>query len=316
MGCDMTHKPILQVVLVVALIAASIAWGEDAKWTPPPVMQQRFDLKKRIESASDLIPKDEAIETLRSLAIECHNTLGPDDPVTWECRNVLASALGSQERSSEAEAQLRIILRVQEKVLGPSHSETLKTREAIAGNLTAQQKYSEAAAEFSRVLKARQEALENAKVVIWNVRQALGYSLFHQGNYEASKAEYRAVLTEAKQEMELGHSSMRSGSYRYYVMESESGIANCLHAERKFEEAEVLLRALLKEREKENEMGYLVTAGTIYKLIECLMAQGKRSEALKLAQHAYEIVKTNEKGDGQSTLYYKKRWDDLKASKK
>lgn len=318
----MTHKliPELRLVLVVALFAANIVWGEDAKWTPPPVMQQRFDLKKRIESASGLIPKDEAIETLRSLAVECDLTLGPDDPVTWECRNVLARAFGSQGKNSEAEGQQRIILRVQENVLGFNHSETLSTRESIADKLTSQQKYAEAAAEYSGVLKARQEALEYSKLVICNVRQALGYSLFHQGKYEASKAEYRAVLTqakqEAKQELDLGRSSTRTGSYRYYVMDSERGIANCLRAERKFKEAEVVLRMLLKEREKENDMGYLLTAATIHELIECLMAQGKRSEVLQLAQHAYEIVKTNEKGDGHLTLYYKKLWDDLKAAKK
>jgi hypothetical protein len=71
----------------------------------------------------------------------------------------LAKALDDQGKYSDAEAEERAVLKLQENVLGPEHPDTLRTRDDLAGALEGQSKHRDAESEYRAVLKLKEKVL-------------------------------------------------------------------------------------------------------------------------------------------------------------
>ena len=63
-----------------------------------------------------------------SALAEYRRAKGEEDADVLSLRNNLASALYSQGKSAEAEAEYRAVIKLQEKVLGAEHPNTLSSR--------------------------------------------------------------------------------------------------------------------------------------------------------------------------------------------
>lgn len=137
---------------------------------------------------------DEQATLMHRVWQACETAGHPEHPITLSARHAWASALDDQGKPTEAEAELRAVHAVRERVLGPEHQHTLSSRNNLALALDSQDKHAEAEAENRAVLAIRERILGPEHPDTLTSRNNLAAALWSQGKHAESEAEHRAVL--------------------------------------------------------------------------------------------------------------------------
>ena len=85
---------------------------------------------------------------------------GPEDRETLKARRLLARSLQFQARYPEAEAELREVVNLHEKMLGPENPEALRSRWDLQITLSRMNKKADVLIEYQQILKLREKVLD------------------------------------------------------------------------------------------------------------------------------------------------------------
>jgi tetratricopeptide (TPR) repeat protein len=163
--------------------------------------------------------------------------VGQEHPDTVTSRDNLALVLHDLGRLDEAEAEIRAVLEIQQRVLGSDHIDTLTSRSNLALVLRDQARLDEAAAEIRAVLAGRQRVLGPDHPDTLVSRNNLARVLRDLGRLQQAETEIRAVLA-ARQRM--------LGSDHPDTLASRGNLARVLRGLGRLDEAEAEHRAVLE----------------------------------------------------------------------
>jgi tetratricopeptide (TPR) repeat protein len=214
---------------------------------------------------------------LRKAAAWRAEVLGPEHPKTLKSQMSIASALGVQGKSAEAEQEHRAVLAIRERVLSPEHPQTLASRNNLANMLQAQGKSAEAEQEHRAVLASRERVLGPEHLDTLSSRNNLAVALQAQSKSAEAEQEHRAVL--ASRERVLGPEHPHS-------LGSRMNLAIALQAQGKSAEAEQEDRAVLAIIERVLGPDHPHVFLSSYNLALALAGQKKYVEALRFARRA------------------------------
>ena len=118
---------------------------------------------------------------------------------------------------------------------------------------------------------------EDPKVL--EARKDYAWALIRFGKKAAGAAELRSILPILERVFGPDHVS---------VQETRQALAAFCMDQDKYDQAEVLYRAMLKTQERAGDKEADETLNILYHLADCLMKQGKRGEAIPYAQRAVD----------------------------
>jgi serine/threonine protein kinase len=218
---------------------------------------------------------------------------GYDGSETVMARRALAASLGGQKRDSEAQTELRKIVKRDEKMLGPDNPETLRSRNDLLIFLR-RHNNADALIEAQQILKLREKVLGPEDPETLSSRNSLAISLAELGRFSEAIAQYREVLT--VQEKILGPDDADT-------LTTAGNLGVDLASAGEYSEGEALTRRAYKGW---GRIGGPVVGTTLtyrVNLVEVLAVQNKDVEA---EAEARAIVKVADESLGSETEHW--RW--------
>jgi|GEM_PF-2943670 len=188
-----------------------------------------------------------------------------------------ASALHRVGRYGEAEAALRDLLPLEEKIRGAEHPDTLTTRYTIAQCLLMQGRAAEAEVALRDLLPLQEKIRGAEHPDTLTTRYTIAQCLLEQGRAAEAEAELRDLLP--LQEKIMGAEHPETLSVRY-------NIARSLLDQGRAAEAEAALRDLLPLEETVLGAEHPETLATRYNIARSLLDQGRAAEAEPLLTEA------------------------------
>ena len=198
-------------------------------------------------------------------------------------RHQIALTIYYQGRYPEAEAVLRELLPVEEKVLGAEHPSVLTTRNNLAAAIHRQGKHAEAEAMYREVLPMEEKVLGAEHPNVLSTRNNLALAINNQGKYAKAEAMYREVLRMLERVLSAEHPS---------VLTTRNNLAAAIHRQGKHAEAEAMYREVLPMEEKVLGAEHPDVLTTRRDLASAINSQGKCAEAEVLLR---ELLPVQEK---------------------
>ena len=126
-----------------------------------------------------------------------------------------------------------------------------------------------------------------AKVKKYKKTIAIPYSLHNEGMYAFLKGDYKTAEEKYKQALD-SCDSLFGSTHHYYGLVAAS-LADLYKKQSRFEDSEMLFRAILSIRKSTFDESHPMTADTMVDLADVLAEEGKYKEATELANRALEI---------------------------
>lgn len=183
----------------------------------------------------------EAEAEFRDIIDRLEQQVGPQHELVLQARLELAGVLSARWRFVEAEQQARQVLETCERTLSPTHSDCLEARHQIGQVLMSQRKYDEAVTCFEQLLRLERQALGDHHPRVKSSRFKLAIAQTDAGQWQPAEETLRDLLQ---------HSLAQNPVPVMEVASYQSALGALLTATGRAAEAEPLLRAALKTREK------------------------------------------------------------------
>ncbi len=221
-------------------------------------------------------------DALLTKALEsCRRVYGPDHPHTQRETFGLVRVLFGEGKYPQAEKVCAEGLTVMQRVKGPRHPDTLMTARLLGQIYTEEGKSAQAASLLEKTAQDFSETLGPAHWRSLSAQVALGWAYDSQGDLSRAEQVWQGALQ----------------GYRHLGADEESDAANVgellgqnLTKQRKFEEAEPLLRQALAFREKTDANGWERFRAQAF-LGAALAGQRRFSEAEPLLVSGYKGLK-------------------------
>lgn len=259
--------------LGAAADAATAALGPE----DPITLETRF---MHSITLADLGSFDAAADIQRDLIAVRARTLGPESARVLTLRNSLAVSYLQARRYAEAEAELKAILPVTERVYGATHSTTLGMVTNLAGALRQQgtpDKIAESGPYYRRAADGFLALYGPTHPRALMTRSNLGNYLLDVGEPEAAYTAHRAALEGARTVLGASHP---------VLSEMLRGLGRSATATGRYPEAEEALLESLAIREREFGADDRRTRDTRDSLVALYERQGRAVDAERLRQPA------------------------------
>jgi serine/threonine protein kinase/tetratricopeptide (TPR) repeat protein len=216
-------------------------------------------------------------QTLEKLKANC----GPEHPTTLQRMNNLATAYWAAKKLDRSIPLFETTLSLMQKVLGPDHLETLRAQANLGVNYRDAGRLTEAVRLLGDALLGSRRLPERAAAPLaWIPGELIAvYEL--TGEFAKAEPFYREFLTQATKQ--FGADDLRTGA-------QIAQLAFNLLQQRKFDEAQPLLRDCLALREKKQPDDW-TTFNTRSMLGACLVGQKKYADAEPLLLAGYDGMK-------------------------
>jgi len=195
---------------------------------------------------------------------------GDDSIDNLRMRSGLADALRDQNRFIEAEAELRVLVALADKLLSPENPETLDYRDQLGTAIYRQGKYVEAEQEYRTTLAIRERVLGPKDSNTLKSRNNLANALRAQGKYAEAEQQHRATLAIRERVLGPEHPD---------TLTSRNNLATVLATQDRYAEAEEQFRATLPICIRVLGPEHPDTLRTRINLANTLQSQGKYAEA-------------------------------------
>lgn len=216
-------------------------------------------------------PSDPEAKLVLELAITMGiRQFGPDSEELLFVRRAAASQKSRSGRPTEAEPELREIVKQLTLLLGTDSPQTLRARNMLASCLNQQGKAAEAEAEHRAVLEIRERVLGPEHRDTLSTRNNLAIALLAQGQAAAAEVELRGLLEVQVKLFGADHPDL---------LISRGNLANALRALGKYADAEEECRLVLALCERVFGTEHPFTLTSRNNLAALLDDQGKFAEA-------------------------------------
>jgi tetratricopeptide (TPR) repeat protein len=258
----------------------SLLWSIRHGRPPEVALEQAADAACSVADFLLLTGTYQDAENLARAAYDVSNLLAEDHPVTLQTGICLASTLMARGRLGEAQAIIKHILAVRERVLGPGHPETLRVLEKLALCLRDQGRLREAELALRGIIPGRERLLSRNHAETLNALATLSAILWAQGKIGEAERCLRKVVEGRKAIVESSDPEVTSAL---------SDLATILRDRGRLQEAEKALRRVLEVRERTLGVDDPDTLEVLVELAETIREQGRLGEAVMALQRVLEV---------------------------
>lgn len=208
---------------------------------------------------------------------------GNDHPDTIQSQQILAALYQEQGKYTKAEELYQEILKTANRVQGSEHPDTLTIVSNLSKNLSALGRFSEAEVMQWRLLASRERQFgsEHEQVVLSRINLAI--TLEKLGKYSVAEEQNRLALVAQKK---LFHADTHPTT-----LNIENTLGLLLLRQGKFEEAEPIVREVLRKRRETLGVEHRDTLTSQNNLAGTLMKQKKYEESKTLFANTLETAK-------------------------
>jgi tetratricopeptide (TPR) repeat protein len=214
---------------------------------------------------------------------------GEDHPDIIQSRQILAGVYHKQGKYKKAEDMNREILKTADRVQGSEHPDTLIIVNNLSTLLRELGRFTEAEAMQWRLLasRERQHGSEHEQVVISRIN--LATTLEKLGKYRVAEEQNRLALSAQKKlSTDVNHPT---------TLNIENSLGLVLLRQEKYDDAEPVLRKVLKSRRKVLGMEHLQTLISQNNLAGLLMKRKKFLESANLLRETIDTARKNNNGE-------------------
>ncbi|KAN0108829.1 TPR-like protein [Hyaloscypha variabilis] len=209
---------------------------------------------------------------------------GNEHPDTIQTQQILAGAYQKQGKFAKAEELNQKLLEIANRVQGPEHPDTLVIINNLAINLTALGRFSEAEAMQRRLLASNERQFGSEHEQVMLSRLNLAVTLEKLGKYATAEEQNKLALAANKKLFPSDTHPTR--------MNIENSLGLVLLRQEKYEQAEPILRDILRKRQETLGLDHQGTLISQNNLGGLLMKQKKYAESITVLRDTLKAARS------------------------
>jgi tetratricopeptide (TPR) repeat protein len=214
---------------------------------------------------------------------------GNEHPDTIQTQQILAGAYQKQGKFAKAEELNQKLLEIANRVQGPEHPDTLVIINNLAINLTALGRFSEAEAMQRRLLASNERQFGSEHEQVMLSRLNLAVTLEKLGKYATAEEQNKLALA--------AHKKLFPSDTHPTRMNIENSLGLVLLRQEKYEQAEPILRDILRKRQETLGLDHQGTLISQNNLGGLLMKQKKYAESITVLRDTLKAARSKLSGE-------------------